>query len=462
MSSLITARSNPLQPPPTLAPARPGRTALVLVHCQRWLTEADGWLPSRAAAAGFDLCPFRSGQAQAAQAAAGLLAAARRVDLDILHVAAGALLPDFADVPDLFPICLWQHDTQAAFWPQVAPEAGELVLATTSFSPFSTTDIERKLANLGIEQVIVAGALTNGAVELTALDARDRGFEVVVVEDACVALNADLHASALARLQHCLVAVLPVTTVVAHLDGTQAWPEFPAGAAARPFLGQLDDPWLRICPPAAPGPMEPATTALVTVDMQYLNAHRDHGSGLQARLLGLTDFDGLFAAIEALLPALGSLQAAARRAGLRLVHLRTACQTPDWRDSGRGRRPSRRPMAALGTHETEFLAGFEPQPGELVVSKTSWGPFNSTPLERLLRQLGCRSLLVAGVVTNGCVEMTVRDALDRGFRVTLITDATAARREDIHCDALSRMAAAGARLADTASVLGQLARLKPA
>jgi len=302
-------------------------------------------------------------------------------------VAAGTLLNDGADAPAAFPVRVWQHDWQAQFWPEVAPRPGELVLVAPSLSSFNTTDIERVLNNLGIKQLLIAGALTNRAVDLTAFDARDRGFEVIVAAEACVALTPELHASTLARLQLSLVPVLPVADITAHLQNGQQWPEQATGAAVQRYAGQVDDPWMELWPRPARPALDAKGTALITVDMQYLNAHREHGSGLEARRLGVTDFEALFTAIDALLPALTALQAAARRARLRLVHLRTACQAPDWRDSGPGRRPSRRPMAALGTRETEFLTGLEPQPGELVVNKTSWGPFNSTPLERWLRQL---------------------------------------------------------------------------
>jgi nicotinamidase-related amidase len=52
--------------------------------------------------------------------------------------------------------------------------------------------------------------------------------------------------------------------------------------------------------------------------------------------------------------------------------------------------------------------------------------------------------------------MTVRGALDRGFEVTVLADVTAARRPDTHMDALARMAAAGAWLAQTPQILSEL------
>lgn len=447
----------PLQSPPRLAPAQPGRSALLLVHCQKWLTAPDGWLQVRATKAHVDLRAYRQAQVEVADTLGMLLTAARSVGLDVIHVAAGTQLPDGADAPVTFPIRVHVNEPQATFWPEASPMTGELVLAAASISPFSTTELERVLSCLGIEQLVIAGALVDGAVEWTACDARDRGYEVVVAQDACVAFNPVLHAGAMARLQHAHIAVLPTAVIAARLADAAPWPGPDEMSRTWNLSRSGEDPWPRLVPTRESSRLGTGGIALVTVDMQYLNAHPDHGSGREARELGLTTFDALFAAIEAFLPDLQAFQHAARTAGLRLVHLRTACQSPDARDSGRGRRPARRPMAALGTRETEFLAGCEPRPDELVVNKTSWGPFNSTPLAAWLARLGCSHLLVAGVVTNGCVEMTVRGALDRGFAVTVLSDITAARDPESHQDALARMTAAGARTAPSRPIRATLA-----
>ena len=52
-----------------------------------------------------------------------------------------------------------------------------------------------------------------------------------------------------------------------------------------------------------------------------------------------------------------------------------------------------------------------------MLPKTSSGVFNSTNIDYVLRNLGIRYLIVAGVVTDQCVDMAVRDAADRGYLV---------------------------------------------
>ena len=55
-----------------------------------------------------------------------------------------------------------------------------------------------------------------------------------------------------------------------------------------------------------------------------------------------------------------------------------------------------------------------------MLPKTSSGVFNSTNIDYVLQNLGIRYLIVAGVVTDQCVDMAVRDAADRGYLVSCV------------------------------------------
>ncbi|KAF3390505.1 putative isochorismatase family protein YwoC [Penicillium rolfsii] len=77
----------------------------------------------------------------------------------------------------------------------------------------------------------------------------------------------------------------------------------------------------------------------------------------------------------------------------------------------------------------QILKELEPQPsnGDVVVSR-HWNSssFSNTDLEYQLRQHDITHVVIAGLVTNTCVESTARAARELGFHVTLITDASAA------------------------------------
>ncbi len=78
-----------------------------------------------------------------------------------------------------------------------------------------------------------------------------------------------------------------------------------------------------------------------------------------------------------------------------------------------------------GSKEAEILEPLKPAGDEIVLNKFTSGAFNSTPLDKILQNLGIENLVVVGVNTNQCVETTVRDAGDRGYNVVLVDDCCA-------------------------------------
>ena len=80
----------------------------------------------------------------------------------------------------------------------------------------------------------------------------------------------------------------------------------------------------------------------------------------------------------------------------------------------------------------EFLPELDRQPGDIVVTKRSWGAFASTDLEARLRGLGVTQVVIAGVATGTGVEATARQAYEQGFNVTLAIDAMTDTRPEAH------------------------------
>jgi len=77
------------------------------------------------------------------------------------------------------------------------------------------------------------------------------------------------------------------------------------------------------------------------------------------------------------------------------------------------------------------------QPADLTVEKVAYSAFYMSRLEFVLRRAGVDTLLVCGIVTNGGVASTVRDAHVRDFSVTVLSDGCAAFRDDVHETALA-------------------------
>jgi nicotinamidase-related amidase len=75
----------------------------------------------------------------------------------------------------------------------------------------------------------------------------------------------------------------------------------------------------------------------------------------------------------------------------------------------------------------ELHACVAPLPGETVIRKNFPNSFRNTGLLEELQRLGSKELLVGGMMTNMCIDATVRAAADQGFRCRLAHDACAAK-----------------------------------
>jgi len=78
----------------------------------------------------------------------------------------------------------------------------------------------------------------------------------------------------------------------------------------------------------------------------------------------------------------------------------------------------------------------ELQPADFSVEKVAYSAFYMSRLEWLLRVQGIKKLYFAGIVTNGGVASTVRDAQVRDFDCMVLEDGCAAFSQDLHRAAL--------------------------
>ena len=181
------------------------------------------------------------------------------------------------------------------------------------------------------------------------------------------------------------------------------------------------------------------TTALMIIDMQYTCAHPDYGKGAKAKEQGWDGFDSFYARLdETVIPNMQRLLETARKVGVEIIHVRIASRTRDGRDSSTRFKAYNMP-GTRGSKGVEFLPEVAPQGDELVVDKSTSSVFNSTNIDRLLRNLGIRNLIVTGVTTNGCVESSTRSAYEHDYGVILVEDATAAIVPQLHENAVLNM-----------------------
>jgi nicotinamidase-related amidase len=76
-----------------------------------------------------------------------------------------------------------------------------------------------------------------------------------------------------------------------------------------------------------------------------------------------------------------------------------------------------------GSAGWQFAPGLVPDAGEARVYKKYNSAFEETPLEAELARLGATRLVLAGAMTNWCIRSTAYAALERGYDLTLLTDA---------------------------------------
>jgi nicotinamidase-related amidase len=203
----------------------------------------------------------------------------------------------------------------------------------------------------------------------------------------------------------------------------------------------------------------PETTALLIIDMQYLDAHRDYGMGADAKREGITEkYEYYFQQVEnVVIPNTKRLLDVCRPAGVQVIYPRIASLVKDCREVSIEHKRIKL-LAPAGSRESEILEEIKPIENEIVLSKGASGVFNSTAIDQLLRNLGVDTLIMTGVVTNYCVETAVRDAGDRGYNVVLVSDASAAMTEEHQRLALEILAGVYCVVMTTDQVLEALSK----
>jgi len=158
--------------------------------------------------------------------------------------------------------------------------------------------------------------------------------------------------------------------------------------------------------------------------------------------------------LKAAVPPLQGVLAAARKAGMLIIHTREG-HRPDLSDAPKHKvergEPSLRigapgPMGRIlvrGEPGHDIIPELTPVEGEPVIDKPGKGAFYQTDLELMLKNREIDTLLVCGVTTEVCVNTTVREANDRGFRCIVLSDCCASYFPEFHAAGLAMIKAQG-------------------
>jgi nicotinamidase-related amidase len=200
------------------------------------------------------------------------------------------------------------------------------------------------------------------------------------------------------------------------------------------------------------------STALVIIDMQ-----RDFMEpGGFGETLG-NDVSRLATAVK----PIAAMLKAARDLGMLVIHTREG-HLPDLSDAPPAKvergAPSLRigdpgPMGRIlirGEAGHDIIPELYPLDSEIVIDKPGKGAFYATELGDILRKYGIENLLVCGVTTEVCVNTSVREANDRGYRCIVLADGCASYFPEFHEMGLKMIKAQGGIfgwVSDSAAVL---------
>ncbi|MEW5809905.1 MAG: cysteine hydrolase [Actinomycetota bacterium] len=214
----------------------------------------------------------------------------------------------------------------------------------------------------------------------------------------------------------------------------------------------------------SPFPLIAGKTALIVIDMQ-----RDFLlPGGFGESLGND-----VARLASVVPPLATLLAAARSAGLMVIHTREG-HRPDLSDCPPAKLRRGAPTQRIGDpgafgrilirgeYGHDIVDELAPLDGEIVIDKPGKGAFYATDLSDVLTGAGITQLLITGVTTEVCVHTTTREANDRGYECLVVSDCVGSYFADFHRVGLEMIAAQGGIfgwVADTAAVIPALQQL---
>ncbi|MEM5427959.1 hydrolase [Cupriavidus oxalaticus] len=185
--------------------------------------------------------------------------------------------------------------------------------------------------------------------------------------------------------------------------------------------------------------LDPATAALVLIDLQY----------------GIVAMDVQPQPASEIVARARQLAAAFRRAQAPVV-LVTVGNAPDGKDALAPALDTPFPPGHRGPDWSTPVAELDAQPSDLRVMKRQWGAFYGTDLDLQLRRRGIRTLVLAGISTNVGVESTARDAFERGYDQVFVTDAMGSPSAEAHANTLKYTFPRIGRLRTTDEVIAAL------
>ena len=180
-------------------------------------------------------------------------------------------------------------------------------------------------------------------------------------------------------------------------------------------------------------PLKPEQSALLFIDVQNYCVRRDGGEFADISEQNQNSkYSWYFEQLDRhVVPNMQRLQAAFREAEIEVMYTTIESLTGDGRDRSLDYKITGFHVPK-GSWDGKVIDEIQPAEDEIWLPKTSSSVFISTHIDYILRNLGVKQLVIAGLLTDQCVESAVRDACDLGYLVTEVTDACTSYSAERH------------------------------
>lgn len=297
----------------------------------------------------------------------------------------------------------WGADWYANIKPVGAPN--EIEFIKHRFSAFEDSPLDLYLRSNGIRTIVATGVVTSGCVDCSVRDGFSLGYHCVIPADCVADASPERHTASLEKLAQAFGNVVSSEEII------EVWRSKNSAAKNwepdRKRARRLRDLSTMIAPPHA---------ALILVGLQ-----RNEGAP------AVPTVDARAESEAGIVPAIETLLAAARKAGVLVLHVLADRHPLSRSEVANEGEPSllQDPMPQAAA--TAFLGATGPSKGEELVISHRTGAFADTKLDLLLRTSAVRTIVIAGIGLTGVIESTARAASDRDYYVVIPSDAVANR-----------------------------------
>jgi len=297
-----------------------------------------------------------------------------------------------------------ENTWNSAFVTEMTPKPDDLICyGKRGLDAFPGTNLEELLIEHQIENVAIAGFLTNCCVESTMRTACEKGYNVFTLTDCTATTSQKGYEAAVA--------------------GTFGM--FSNPVKGDEFISQLDVKSGRVfsATDAKGGnsPYKSSKTALVMIE--YQNEFATEGGKLHEGVKPVMESNNMLANSVAVC-------AGARAKGAKIIHCAIMFKE-DMSDNpnknlGILKGCSDAKLFVEGTWNADFCDDMKPQEGDIICNgKKGLDAFPGSELQQILVDNGIENVVLGGFLTNCCVESTMRTACEKGFNVVTLTDCTA-------------------------------------